>query len=488
LSQASATFVEMADEYVLGTHRLSTAQERADKDVQVTTKSVQTQGTALKDQGAAASTATHQTTQLSAAQQDLNKAFEDANTAASKLKGTLEKLKLGDVMKAISTVELSNAVGAVMEDLQTMEASGKFSARQIAKAYEDAAAVLRERFGFLPGVFQQAFDRMRAQALNTEDGVVLAFERMGVKIRGDLQQTAREALNDFQAILDSGGAVPRELLDVYLDVLDQIDKAGFQRLPENFQAVNQRMLDVARKAGVDLPQPYVDAFGQIATAGKQAAEAIDLSWLQSRGVLERARGTVEDLAESVVKLSDETQRLMDLQISVETRFASDVPGLLKQYNQAVKELYNLQSNVITMAGGAPGERDFRINQQLEIIKAIIAALAKLGVNELGQALPGTTGGGMGGGGIPTSGGAGSITTGGIPSRTTGIPSASSPYQAVPSAPLGGTSIQSAPLPTSTTQRTYTMYIQTQATDAATLARDLVPYLRQSDLSPRPLGG
>jgi hypothetical protein len=40
----------------------------------------------------------------------------------------------------------------------------------------------------------------------------------------------------------------------------------------------------------------------------------------------------------------------------------------------------------------------------------------------------------------------------------------------------------------TTQRTatYNLVIQTQAQDAAALARDLVPYLRQADLSSRRL--
>jgi hypothetical protein len=36
--------------------------------------------------------------------------------------------------------------------------------------------------------------------------------------------------------------------------------------------------------------------------------------------------------------------------------------------------------------------------------------------------------------------------------------------------------------------TYQMVIQTQATDAATLARDLIPYLRNADLQARRLGG
>ena len=35
--------------------------------------------------------------------------------------------------------------------------------------------------------------------------------------------------------------------------------------------------------------------------------------------------------------------------------------------------------------------------------------------------------------------------------------------------------------------TYNLVIHTQAQDAAALARDLVPFLRQADLSPRRLG-
>jgi TP901 family phage tail tape measure protein len=493
LELASATFQQMADDFVLGTNRLGTAQEGTRKTVSATSEAVKTQSAVLPQQGKAASAAAQQTEQLSDAQKALNKAFDDANNAASGLKATLEKLKLGDVIKAISTEELERSVKTVITQLKTMEESGKFSARQISQAYEDAADVLRARFGALPAAFQQAFDAMRTRASTTADGIQAAFERLGLATRAELQRTATEALADFTTILDAGTATPEQLLDTWLDVVEQIDKAGFQQLPTDFQAVNTRMLDIARKAGVELPKPYVDAFGDIALAGKQAAEQIDTSWLQSRGALERAKGTVEELAASVVKLSDETQRLMDLQISVETTFASDVPGLLKQLQQARQELQGIQSNVITAAGGAPGERDYRIARQLETIAALQAALAKLGVDELGRPLPGTrtatgttgtgtTATGTGTTGTrPTGGGSGVAPTG--PLAPTGPPSGSLVIG-------GGTAARPGGIPDTTTQRTnvYQLTINTQAQDAASLARDLVPYLRQADLSRRPLTG
>ena len=495
LAQASATFQQMADDFVLGTNRLGTAQEGASKAVSATTQAVKTQSAALPQQGKAASAAAAQTEQLSDAQKAMSKAFDEANNAASGLKATLEKLKLGDVIKAISTEELERSVQTVITQLKTMEESGKFSARQISQAYEDAADVLRARFGALPAAFQQAFDAMRTHARTTADGIQAAFERLGLATRAELQRTATAALADFQTILEAGTATPEQLLDTWLDIVDQIDKAGFQQLPTDFQAVNTRMLDIARKAGVDLPKPYVDAFGEIALAGKKAAETIDTSWLQSRGALERAKGTVEELAASVVQLTQETQRLMDLQVSVETRFASDVSGLLKQLAQAQKELSNIQNS----AFGDSAAKLVQVQSLLKEITVLTDKLKALGVDQYGRPLAGTptttTPTGTTGGGTTTPG----TTT---PGTTTGTrPTGGTSF--APTAPLaptgpssgslvigGGTTRPGSGIPETTTQRTatYNLVIQTQAQDAATLARDLVPYLRQADLTSRRLGG
>lgn len=404
LAQASATFQGMASDFVLGNNRITTVQNETSKAVQATTNAVQAQSAALPGQGQAASAAAKQTTQLSESQKALNKAFEDANNAASGLKATLEKLKLGDVIKAIPTDELARAVQTVIKQLKTMEESGKFSARQISQAYEDAATVLRERFGALPTDFQKAFDSMRARASTTADGIAAAFERLGIETREVLQRTATEALDAFKTILDSGKAVPEELLDTYLDVLDQINKAGFQKLPENFQAVNNRMVDIARKAGVDLPKPYVDAFGEIAIAGEQtgtrlakAAELIDTSWLQSRGALERARGAVDDLAKAteglsekaimlghsfnaageevnaygnaIARLTEETQKLMDLQIDIKTPFGTTIEALQEQLRQANRELLDLPNRI-----GDLGFAGFQ--QQQQVLKDLIKELEK----------------------------------------------------------------------------------------------------------------
>lgn len=475
LEEASRIFAEQAAEFVLGTNRMGGAQKQAGADVGGTTGALGRQQDALSKQQAAASAAASQTAKLSEEQKKLNKEFEDANNAATGLKATLEKLQMGDVIKAISTEELARAVETTIGHLKTMEASGKFSARQISQAYEDAAQVLQERFGALPASFQAAFDAMRDAASTSADGVALAFERLGLETRESLQRTATQALADFQTIQQAGTATPRALLDAWLEVVEKIDQGAFQTLPEGFQASNAQMQEIARKLGVELPKPFVDAFGQIALAGKQAAETIDTSWLQSRGALDRARGTVEELAASVVKLSDETQALMDLQISSEMKFATDVPGLMKQMAQAQKELTGWQTSSAWMS---PGEREFQVKNRLATMEAIAAKLTALGVDQYGRPLAGTPAG--------TTTGTTTGTTA-TSTRPTGGGSAFTPT--APTAPTAPTRPSSG-IPETTTQRatTYNLVIQTQAQDAATLARDLVPYLREADLSQRRFAG
>jgi TP901 family phage tail tape measure protein len=508
LEEASRIFAEQADEFVLGTNRMASAQDGAKKTVAATTQAVQAQNAALPQQGQAASAAATQTAKLSEEQTKLNKALEDANNAATGLKATLEKLKLGDVIKAISTEELERAVTTVITQLKTMEESGKFSARQISVAYDDAAAVMIERFGTLPPAFQAAFDAMRARASTTADGVALAFERLGVQTQEALQKTAVAALADFQTIEQAGAKkTPQALLDAWLDVVGKINKGAFQTLPAGFQASAASMTEIARKLGVDLPKPIVDGFGQIALATQQAAATLDLSWLQTQGALERANAATQELTYSTKGLSEseimlghsidslgnkvnaygnavaettkQTQALLNLQISSTERFATDVRGLLEQVQQARKEYFN----ILGSGFATTSEKDYFLGVLGKKLKILQDLLAGLGYDELGRPLAKTP--------------AATTTPGGVaPTRRQhGGPVASGqPYLVGERGPeLFVPRTPGTVLPTGQTQApgrsiTYNLVIHTQATDAATLARDLVPYLRQADLTSRRLGG
>ena len=530
LASASATFTSMADDFVLGTNRLGTAQDGARKAVAATTSAAQAQSTALAQQGKAATDARTSTQHLSEAQQALQQDFEKANTAASGLKATLEKLKVGDVIKAIPIEELERAVATVITQLKTMEERGTFSARQISQAYEDAAAVLRERFGALPADFQKAFDGMRAKASTTADGIAAAFERMGLETRAALQRTATEALADFKTILDAGTATPEQLLDTWLEVVEQIDKAGFQTLPKDFQTVNNRMLDIARKAGIDLPKPYVDAFGEIALSGeragerlKQAAHTIDTSWLQTRGALERAKGAVDSLEGStqglsataimlghtlnaagkevnaygnaIAELSKATKDLMAARIVVETPFASDEEGIRQQIAETTKLISDITGGTGVYTGTTLKDREALLKRYNDILEKQTAVLNTILAAKKNASTATATGTGTGTGTATGTGTTTGTTTG---TRPTGGGSGFAPT--APMAPTGpsggslviggGTTRPGSGIPETTTQRTatYNLVIQTQAQDAATLARDLVPYLRQADLTRRPLTG
>jgi TP901 family phage tail tape measure protein len=523
LAKASATFQSMADDFVLGTNRLGTAQEGAKKTVTATTQAVQAQSAALPKQGQAANAAAKETAQLSEEQKKLNKALEDANNAASGLKATLEKLKPGDVIKAIPADELELAVANVITKLEEMEATGKFSARQISQAYEDAAEVLRARFGELPDLFQIIYDDLKARARTTADGIDQAFKNLGIQTQDTLQKLATDALADFQAIEKAGTATPEALLDAWLDVVDKVDKGAFKTLPEGFQASSARMQEIARKLGVELPKLITNKFGDIEVASKQTADAFGASFEKAFAAVTEASikygnnlrdhlsPEIIDLAErmgllakrteevekntrglsetaimlghyinklgeevnaygnAIAKTTEQTQRLLDLRIDVKTPFATEMEGLQRQLQQANADLLALGRRIPEL--GYEGYK-----QQQKVLLDLIAELEKR-IAALRQTATTTT----------TTRPTGTTTTTTPVSPVTMTPTASGRPGA------GGTTTTTTTLPVSTTQRTegsttYQMIIQTQATDAATLARDLVPYLRQSDLSPRRFGG
>ena len=135
-----------------------------------------------------------------------------------------------------------------------------------------------------------------AQADTTARGITAAYKNFGIQTSAELPKLATTRrwpnLTLFRA---KGETAPRDLLKAWLDVVGKIDQGAFKTLPEGFQASAAAMTEIARKLGVDLPKPVVDAFGQITMASQQAAAAIDLSWLQTQGALERANAATKDI-------------------------------------------------------------------------------------------------------------------------------------------------------------------------------------------------
>ena len=262
------------------------------------------------------------------------------------------------------------------------------------------------------------------------------------------------------------------------------------------------MTEIARKLGVELPKPIVDGFGQITMASQQAATAIDLSWLQTQGALERANAATQELTYStkglsetaimmghaitslgeqvnaygnaVAKTTNQTQTLLNLQISSTERFATDVRGLMEQVQQTRKEYFN----ILGSGFATTSEKDYYLGVLGKKLKILRDLLIGLGYDELGRPLKGT---------VPNAPAA--------PARQHGGPVTSGqPYLVGERGPelfvprTAGTVLPAGQSQAPGHSITYNLVIHTQAQDAATLARDLVPYLRQADLTSRRLGG
>jgi chromosome segregation ATPase len=182
----------------------------------------------------------------------------------------------------------------------------------------------------------------------------------------------------------------------------------------------------------------------------------------------------------IARTTEQTQKLLDLQIRVKTPFADDLAGLQKQLQQANADLLALGNRIPQL--GYEGYK-----QQQKVLLDLIAELEKR-IAALKQTASSSGGGTTTGGTTTTtrptgSTGGGSVTVTGPPAGSSGSGSGS--------VIVGGGNAPLSSIPVTTTQRsgaTYNLTIQTQATDAATLARDLVPYLRQADLSSRRIGG
>ena len=167
------------------------------------------------------------------------------------------------------------------------------------------------------------------------------------------------------------------------------------------------MTDMARQSGEAIAKPYVNAAGEITVAFQTAAVAIDTSWLQTQGALERANAATQELTYStkglsdsaimlghtitnlgeevnaygnaVAKTTDQTQALLNLQISSTERFATDVKGLLEQVAQTRKEYFN----ILGSGFATTSEKDYYLGVLGKKLKILQDLLAGLGYDESG---------------------------------------------------------------------------------------------------------
>ena len=562
LAQASATVQSMAEDFVLGTHRMATAQEGAAKAVGTTTGTLASQQAVLTKLATEARAVGTTTAQLSEEQKGLKKTVDDANTAAATFKSTLEKLKPGEVLKAIPTDELNRGVAQVTKSLEDMAHAGVFSSRQIAQAYEDAAQVMRERFGELPAVLQASYDAFLEKTRKTAADIGLIFARLGIETKETQQKTAAEIGKDLLALLNqtsqavtdsvelvkdatgqyriqskqaidgmgqdirqSVSATTRDLLAKFHDLVEAINNGEFKQIPADARAALNQLAPIARQAGEGVVREIRDMHGNIKiildTTGSEfervfakiteaeikfgnnlrdhlspalikTAEDMGLLGKRTEEVEKNTKGlsqTAIQLGHSINELGKEvnaygnaiaettkqTQKLLDLKIDVKTPFATELEGLQKQLQQANADLLALGRRIPEL--GYEGYK-----QQQKVLLDLIAELEKR-IAALKQTASTTTGGTTTTSPRPPSSPTGGTLTGppaGGGSGGTGGGAGTRPAQS------GGTT-----LPVTTVQRggaTYNMVIQTQAQDAASLARDLVPFLRQADLSQRRMGG
>ena len=368
----------------------------------------------------------------------LKKPIDDANSAMQGFNKGLEELRSGG---ARSAQDLDTRFAALAKNLDTMATSGALSASEVRSAYEKMADAIRDQFGKLPPVLQAAYDKFVAGARGSADSIDASFKKLGIQSRATLQKLATDALANFQEIEKAGTASPRELLDAWLAVVDQIDKGAFKKLPEGLDASSRKMVDIAKKLGVDLPKPIINAFGDIEFASTKAAQAIDTSWLQTRGALERAKGAIDDLALSTVGLSEkqlqlgyaikangdivnaygnaiaqlteETERLNNLQIDIKTPFGTTIDALQEQLRQANRDLLDLP-NRINDLGFAGFQQQQKVLQDLikELEKRIAELQKAQKTSATGTTTTGTTG-------TTTTGTTGTTATGTTGTTTTG---------------------------------------------------------------------
>jgi TP901 family phage tail tape measure protein len=342
-----------------------------------------------------------------------------------------------------------------------------------------AANLLKMQGGFSTGIAgvdaQLALVHQKIVARQRETDAILAKT---FRLTEDLTKGLQGPVLRFSEVLRDVTAAQIEYGNNYAVALDEVTL----RAAKDYGLISQAALDMA-------------------LATKRAnAEAKDSNEEYGASV-RKAREETDTYKASVNALSDATKALMALRIDIKTPFGTTINQLTDQLRQAQRDLLDLGTRIGDL-GFAGYEQQRKVLQDLitelekriaDLQKAQSTTATGTGTTGTGTGT-GTTGTGTTGGGTTGSGASGGATGGG-----SGVSPASPTALQRPGVPLAPTGPPSGSLvigggtrpggiPETTTQRstTYNLVIQTQAQDAATLARDLVPYLRQADLSSRRL--
>lgn len=179
-----------------------------------------------------------------AIEESLGKAGEQAKAFASTM-GTAGQ----------TTVKAAEDIKGAFVSLEDTLKKGPLSAEEVRKW----AGVWDEAMQKAAKAIAPVGEEAKKQGIGVEE----AFTKLGLSTQATLQNLAKEALDRFQVLLTSGKATPQELLEEWQKTVEKINAGAFKQLPENFRDVNQQMQQIATKAGVELPKPLTDAFGNI---------------------------------------------------------------------------------------------------------------------------------------------------------------------------------------------------------------------------------
>jgi TP901 family phage tail tape measure protein len=391
---------------------------------------------------------------VATAQARIKKEVTDATTQIQNeldgLNVVLKELKLSDTPKLIDAAKVQAEVDSSVKALQHLADSGRVNFQELDTAVDAFADVLEARFGEIPEAIRPAMakirdtvqaglDEVQERGEAVPNALAEAFNRFGIQTQGLLQKTAQDGVRDFQLLLESGEGTTKQLLRAFHDTVTRINEGELKTLPDGLQAAVAQFAPILQKAGEGVVTVTRDAFGNVRLEVDKVGESVD----RVRGkVVDLGHQTTESMAEatraalgwntilqrnydSTVKLSEETQHLMTMQLHIDEKFASDVPGLLKQLDR--------QRDLQSLAGYGTTPAD-RTNAQsaTQAIALILEKLAALGVNSLGQPLPGT--------------GTASATSGGAAAAASGGTSSTSPSASLAAGGGGGSGSAGSPPP------------------------------------------
>jgi TP901 family phage tail tape measure protein len=397
--QGTANLIKSARESLEVRRTQAQAEEAFEESINQSTLAVQRHGVALTDQFGKAKENIRVT-------EDFAKALDTERTNVRAAEAAIKNF--GEKSQA----ELERLAGAAELNFAQIFEHGKETPQNLLKLWEKSTAAIIAAYGQLTPGLRLLDKDLRDQAARTAISIEEAYKRFSIVTTEELQRVATRSIAAFQEILKEGKAPPEELLKIWQRILDEISKAGFKTLPPGFQQITAQMQEIARKAGVELPKPFLDAFNKINVSGSKVTDGFkqglnELSKLldvggkalpgfedQARKLQERlglVRKTTDEVEEAakragdtgekqfnkygqaVARASKETQRLLDLKIQVETPFADDLEGLRKQFLDTQKLIADI-ANGIFLPGLSLEGREALLKRYREILAEIQARL------------------------------------------------------------------------------------------------------------------